>query len=142
VFGIGATELVIIMVVALLVSGPKRLPELARSLGRGMAEFRRASSDLRQTLQEVDPSNDIVKPPDPAAGSISPQLATASPPDDSQKASGDTSHADQADPAGPADEADLPQPEPEGLSKAAGEPQASNPTKARSSSEDPGSRGE
>jgi TatA/E family protein of Tat protein translocase len=145
VFGIGATELVIIMVVALLVFGPKRLPELARSLGRGMAEFRRASSDLRQTLQEVDPSNDVVKPPEPAAGSISPRVTTASPSDDGQKASGDTSQADQADQAdqaGPADEADLPQPEPEGLSKAAGEPQASNPAKARSSSEDPGSRGE
>jgi len=38
------------MVVALLVLGPKRLPEVARSLGRGLAEFRRASSDLRQSL--------------------------------------------------------------------------------------------
>jgi sec-independent protein translocase protein TatA len=49
-FGIGMPELLIIMVVALLVLGPKRLPEVARSLGRGLAEFRRASSDLRQSL--------------------------------------------------------------------------------------------
>ncbi|HKK52624.1 MAG TPA: twin-arginine translocase TatA/TatE family subunit, partial [Myxococcota bacterium] len=42
-FGIGVTELGIILVVALLVFGPKRLPELARTLGRGMGEFRRAS---------------------------------------------------------------------------------------------------
>ena len=49
-FGIGATELMVIMVLALLVFGPKRLPELARSLGRGLAEFRRASNDLRENL--------------------------------------------------------------------------------------------
>ena len=49
-FGIGMPELLLIMAVALLVLGPKRLPELARSLGRGMAEFRRASTDLRNTL--------------------------------------------------------------------------------------------
>lgn len=49
-FGIGAQELVVILVIALLVFGPKRLPELARSLGRGLGEFRRASTDLRQSL--------------------------------------------------------------------------------------------
>lgn len=49
-FGIGPLELVVILVVALLVFGPKRVPELARTIGRGLAEFRRASHDLRQTL--------------------------------------------------------------------------------------------
>ena len=49
-FGIGMTELLVVLVVALLVLGPKRLPEIARSLGRGMAEFRRASNDLRASL--------------------------------------------------------------------------------------------
>jgi sec-independent protein translocase protein TatB len=49
-FGIGPLELVVILVVALLVFGPKRVPELARTVGRGLAEFRRASADLRQTL--------------------------------------------------------------------------------------------
>ena len=46
--------MVLILVVALLVFGPKRLPDLARSLGKGMAEFRRASNDLRRTLQETE----------------------------------------------------------------------------------------
>ncbi len=49
-FGIGAPELLVILVVALLVLGPRRLPEIARSLGRGMAEFRRASSEFTRTL--------------------------------------------------------------------------------------------
>ena len=49
-FGIGMPELLIILGVALLVLGPKKLPEIARSLGRGMAEFRRASTELRNTL--------------------------------------------------------------------------------------------
>jgi TatA/E family protein of Tat protein translocase len=49
-FGIGAPELLIILVVALLVLGPRRLPEIARSLGRGMAEFRRASNEFTRTL--------------------------------------------------------------------------------------------
>ena len=46
-------EIVVILVLALLVFGPKRLPELARSLGRGLAELRRASTDLRQTFNEA-----------------------------------------------------------------------------------------
>ena len=49
-FGIGMWELMIIFVVALLIFGPKRLPELARTLGKGMAEFRRASYDLRHSF--------------------------------------------------------------------------------------------
>lgn len=52
-FGIGLPELLVVAVVALLVLGPARLPELARSLGKGLAEFRRASSDLRSSLMDA-----------------------------------------------------------------------------------------
>ena len=52
-FGIGPTELIVILVIALLVLGPKRLPDLARSLGRGLAEFRRATSDVTSELDNA-----------------------------------------------------------------------------------------
>jgi sec-independent protein translocase protein TatB len=52
-FGIGMTELMVIFVIGLLVLGPKRLPELARSLGKSLAEFRRASTELRREFMDV-----------------------------------------------------------------------------------------
>ncbi len=52
-FGIGAPELVIILVVALVVLGPKRLPELARGLGRTLGEFRRATSGITEELSNA-----------------------------------------------------------------------------------------
>ena len=52
-FGIGPTELVVILVVALLVLGPKRLPEIARALGKGLAEFRRATADVNEELRKA-----------------------------------------------------------------------------------------
>jgi len=67
-FGIGFPEIVVILVVALLIFGPAKLPELARSLGRGLAEFRRASADLRHSVQEAtNPSRTPPVPQAPAA---------------------------------------------------------------------------
>jgi TatA/E family protein of Tat protein translocase len=89
-FGIGMQELAVILVIALLVFGPKRLPELARSLGRGLAEFRRASNDLRHSLTEATeeprqrPKGGGTTPPQERAGATG-----ASRPADPQ-ASGDS----------------------------------------------------
>jgi Tat protein translocase TatB subunit len=50
-FGIGMPELLVILVVALVVLGPRRLPELARALGKAVAELRRQTNDLREEFQ-------------------------------------------------------------------------------------------
>ncbi len=49
---LGMTELVIILVIALIIFGPRRLPDLGRSLGKSIGEFRRASNELKSTLEE------------------------------------------------------------------------------------------
>lgn len=49
-FGIGSTELLVILVVALLVLGPKNLPKIAQTLGRAMGEFRKVSTEFQRTL--------------------------------------------------------------------------------------------
>src|SRR6185503_18057414 len=50
VFNLGGTELVFLFVLALLIFGPKRLPQIGRTLGKGMAEFRRASTELQRAV--------------------------------------------------------------------------------------------
>jgi sec-independent protein translocase protein TatA len=72
-FGIGMPELLVIFVVALVVLGPKRLPEVARTLGKAMAEFRRQSSDIIDELQhqmrvEDEPAKTAKPKPPPTAG--------------------------------------------------------------------------
>ena len=49
---IGMPELIIIFVIALIIFGPRKLPELGRSLGKSIAEFKRASNELKNTLEE------------------------------------------------------------------------------------------
>lgn len=61
-FGLGVPELIFILVLALLIFGPKRMPEIGRTLGRGMAEFRKASNDLKRTIN-VELALDEQPPP-------------------------------------------------------------------------------
>jgi sec-independent protein translocase protein TatA len=57
-FGIGMPELLLILAVALIVIGPKKLPDIAKALGRGLGEFKRATDELKSTLQEESRIND------------------------------------------------------------------------------------
>ena len=53
-FGIGMPELLLILGLALVVLGPKKLPELAKALGKGMAEFRRATDELKEEFRQME----------------------------------------------------------------------------------------
>jgi TatA/E family protein of Tat protein translocase len=64
-FGIGMPELLVILALALIVIGPRKLPELARALGKGLAEFKRATRDFHDPLA----SRDRVESETPAEGS-------------------------------------------------------------------------
>ncbi len=79
-FGIGMPELLLILAVALIVLGPRKLPEIARSLGRGIAEFRRTTDDMKREMEaaadELDgrPLSDNTEPSgeDQPANTLSP----------------------------------------------------------------------
>ena len=79
-FGIGMPELVVILVVALVVLGPKRLPEVARTLGKALAEFRRQTADVMdefqvQAMLEDEPPRRSTKPAPPAEPASAPPAA-------------------------------------------------------------------
>lgn len=79
-FGIGMPELILILALALIVLGPRRLPEIARALGKGMAEFRRATDELkeefRQVEQEIEESSPQATPDDHPLSSTSTPTST------------------------------------------------------------------
>lgn len=60
---IGFPEMIVIFVLALLIFGPKKLPELGKNLGKGMAEFRRASNDFRNSIEREIESAQIPQNP-------------------------------------------------------------------------------
>lgn len=60
-FGMGLPELIIIMVIALVVIGPSKLPDLARALGKGMSEFRKATQEIKDSLDVDEDLQDIKK---------------------------------------------------------------------------------
>ena len=51
-FNVGPTELMIVLVLALIVFGPKKLPEMGKSIGKGLSEFRKAQADIKREIRE------------------------------------------------------------------------------------------
>ncbi|MCX5824950.1 MAG: Sec-independent protein translocase protein TatB [Deltaproteobacteria bacterium] len=60
-FGIGMPELLVIAVVALLVVGPKKLPDIAKALGKGLSEFRKATDSATETIKETLKTDELKK---------------------------------------------------------------------------------
>lgn len=73
-FNIGWAELIIILVIVLVIFGPKRLPEVGRSLGKGIREFRKSTSEIQEQLTEEKPEPGTVE----TAGKAEPPAAKGS----------------------------------------------------------------
>ncbi len=77
---VGPTEIIIVLVVALLVFGPKRLPQMGRSLGRGVREFRKAADELKDSFSPGDDATRVTPPPPPSAAPTPSDAAEEAPP--------------------------------------------------------------
>lgn len=97
-FGIGVPELILILIIGLVVFGPGKLPEVGRAVGKGLREFRKASSALTATLNAPDPPAQPASPAAPAAAAAQPAQQTV-------QAATETEQAPAAAPAAPVYEA-------------------------------------
>ena len=94
-FGIGMPEMLLIMAIALIVIGPKKLPDLAKSLGRAFGEFKRATSELKASIDLDDDIKDVTHTFDEISNDLNDAVditATAS-----KKAESDAPPGPQAD---------------------------------------------
>jgi sec-independent protein translocase protein TatA len=82
---IGMPEMLVILVIALIIFGPRKLPELGKSLGKSLAEFKRASNELKSTLEEEirieeQSAKRAPTPPLPPSTAATPSPTPAEPP--------------------------------------------------------------
>lgn len=79
-FGIGMPEMLVILAIALIVIGPSKLPEIARSLGKGYAEFSRSMRDVRRSFDDMtsdfEEEKEIVRNPKAALGAAVDRMLT------------------------------------------------------------------
>lgn len=124
-FGIGFPELLLILVIALIVVGPSKLPDLARSLGRGYAEFRKATNELKSTFEQDETVRELKQEFRTAQHDIKSNLDTWS----QQKTGGEERRAESAG-AESAPPAEGPAPAAaDSAAKPAEDPQTSEPAK-------------
>ena len=96
-FGIGMPELILILAVALIVIGPKKLPDMARSLGRALGEFKKATRELKETIDiegsvsNIKPGSDDVKKTDSPGPADPAPLPAPQPPSPAQEKTDDQS---------------------------------------------------
>ncbi len=78
---LGMGEIIFLLVIGLLLFGPRKLPELGRMVGKGMREFRRATNDLRSTIEgEIADYDNAVNTQSGPPKTASPSIASATPP--------------------------------------------------------------
>ena len=102
---LGMPELVIILVIALIIFGPRKLPEIGRSLGKSIGQFKKASNELRSTLDEeirieeqTDQRAAIRAEQDTAIAAASPQSSATPPPTPASPAAAPVSRTTGTDP--------------------------------------------
>jgi TatA/E family protein of Tat protein translocase len=100
-FGIGMPELILIAVVALIVLGPKKLPDLAKSMGRAMREFKKATSELKETLQVDSEFTEVKKAFTDFHADVNKTIHDDEKPQAAPASESPTLPADSAPPAGP-----------------------------------------
>jgi sec-independent protein translocase protein TatA len=82
---IGMPEMLVILVIALIIFGPRKLPELGKSLGKSLAEFKRASNELKSTLEEEIRVEEQQKKPAPPPLPAAPTTVAATEPPPTQR---------------------------------------------------------
>ncbi|MDP2853074.1 MAG: twin-arginine translocase TatA/TatE family subunit [Smithellaceae bacterium] len=92
-FGIGVQELIIIAIIALLIVGPKKLPDLAKTLGKGFRDFKNATDGVTEDLKDALKEEDKPKPDDGLKDSL--LLKKSEPEDTKNEASADAARKKQ-----------------------------------------------
>jgi len=108
---LGVPELIFILVIALLIFGPKRLPEFGRTIGKALGEFRRASSDLKRSIDVELSAAEESRPAPVPAQAATPAVARERPaatPSEPEETADDEAESSE-DPEGEAVEADEPE---------------------------------